>query len=173
MPVPALEPFVVDRHRHYDESYVSTDPTFVHAHVTALGPFLPPEQVTDAAVQTIDEITCATAEFDFTLERIATFPNGIVHLLPEPGDPFRALTTALSQAFPQCPPYAGAFPDPVPHLTLDALSDAVSESSTRRAVAPWVPAACRAERLDLAWYEPHRCRVLRSWRLGGTTGAPA
>ena len=173
VPVPALEPFVVERHRHYDQSYVSVDPTFVHAHVTALGPFLPPEGITEAALQTIDEIACATAAFDFTLERVATFPNGIVHLLPEPGEAFRALTTALSQAFPQCPPYAGAFPDPVPHLTLDALSDAVSETSTRRAVAPWVPATCRAERLDLAWYEPHRCRVLRSWRLGGSTGAPA
>ncbi len=173
MPVPALEPFVVERHQHYDPSYVSTDPTFVHAHVTALGPFLPPERVTAAVVQTIHEIACATAAFDFALERVATFPNGIVHLLAEPDDAFRALTSVLSQAFPQCPPYAGAFPHPVPHLTLDAVSDTVSESSTRRAVAPWVPATCRAERLTLAWYEPHRCRVLRSWRLGGDATAPA
>ncbi len=173
MPVPALEPFVVERHRHYDESYVSADPAFVHAHVTALGPFLPPEQVTDRVARTIDGIACATAPFDFMLERVATFPNGIVHLLPEPDDAFRALTSALSQAFPQCPPYDGAFPEPVPHLTLDALSDAVSESSTRRAAAPWLPAVCRADRVDLAWYEPHGCRILRSWRLGGAAVAPA
>jgi len=173
VPVPALEPFVLSRTRHYDESYVSADPAFVHAHVTALGPFLPPEQVTDEVVRTVDEIACATEQFDFTLERVATFPNGIVHLLPDPGDAFRALTTALSQAFPQWPPYEGAFPDPVPHLTLDAVSDTVSEASTRRAVAPWVPAACRAARLDLAWYEPHRCRVLRSWRLGRGASTPA
>lgn len=173
VPVPALEPFVIERHRHYDKAYVSSDPAFVHAHVTALGPFLPPERVTEAVVRTVDEIACATAPFDFTLQRVETFPNGIVHLLPEPGDGFRALTTALSQAFPQFPPYGGAFPDPVPHLTLDALSRSVSESSTRRAVGPWVPVACRAERLDLAWYEPHRCRVLRSWRLGGSATAPA
>ncbi|WP_242652737.1 2'-5' RNA ligase family protein [Intrasporangium flavum] len=173
VPVPMLEPFVLERHRHYDEAYVSSDPAFVHAHVTALGPFLAPDQVTDEVVAALDEITCATAPFDFTLRRVATFPNGIVHLLPEPDDAFRALTAALSQAFPQCPPYGGAFPDPVPHLTLDGLSDAVSESSTRQAVGPWVPAACRAERLDLAWYEPHRCRVLRSWRLGGGATASA
>ena len=75
------------------------------------------------------------------------------------------------------PPYGGAFADVVPHLTLDAVSSdgsgTVSEESTRRAVAPWTPAACRATRLDLAWYEPHGCRVLRSWRLGGGPAAPA
>jgi 2'-5' RNA ligase len=173
VPVPALEPFVRARTRHYDASYVSDDPHFVHAHVTALGPFLPPQEVTDDVVRDIDEITRATGPFDFVLDRLATFPNGIVHLLPEPADAFRTLTTALRQTFPQCPPYAGAFPDPVPHLTLDALGDAVTESSTRVAVSPWVPAACRAERLDLAWYEPHRCHVLRSWRLGDPADPPA
>ena len=40
VPVPELEPFVLDRTRHYDTDYVSTDPGFVHAHVTALAPFL-------------------------------------------------------------------------------------------------------------------------------------
>ena len=173
VPVPALEPFVLERHRHYDEAYVSSDPAFVHAHVTALGPFLPPQEVTDEVVRTIAEIACGTTPFDFDLEQVATFPNGIVHLLPKPGDAFRALTTALARAFPQCPPYTGAFPDPVPHLTLDALSEAVTESSTRRAVRPYVPATCRAERLDLAWYEPHRCHVVRSWRLGGAATSPA
>ena len=177
VPVPELEPFVVERHRHYDAAYVSADPAFLHAHVTALGPFLPPDLLTQGDVETITEIACATAPFDFVLDRVATFPNGVVHLLPRPDDAFRALTTALSHAFPQYPPYGGAFADVVPHLTLDAVSSdgsgTVSEESTRRAVAPWTPAACRATRLDLAWYEPHGCRVLRSWRLGGGPAAPA
>ena len=166
VPVPALEPFVLERHRHYDEAYVSSDPAFVHAHVTALGPFLPPEQVTEAVVRTVDEIACATAPFDFSLQRLETFPNGIVHLLPEPGDGFRALTTALAQAFPQCPPYGGAFPEPVPHLTLDMRAPGIDRASVRAALGDLVPARCRADRVALHRYANHDCRVLADWKLG-------
>jgi 2'-5' RNA ligase len=172
VPVPALESFVVARTRHYDTDYVSTDPDFVHAHVTALAPFLGVRDLTDAALEAVAEIAGTTRPFDFTLEAVETFPNGIVHLLPEPSQPFATLTTALWAAFPECPPYAGRFRDVVPHLTLDAVSDDVSEESTRRRVGPHLPARCRAERLDLAWYEPGACRVLRSWRLGGISVAP-
>jgi 2'-5' RNA ligase len=166
VPVPQLEPFVLSRTRHYDTDYVSADPRFVHAHVTALGPFLDGAALTDEALDLVGEIVSATEPFEFTLETVGTFPNGIVHLLPEPAQPFTALTAALWGAFPQCPPYAGAFADVVPHLTLDALSDEVTEESTRALASGHVPARCRAERLDLAWYEPGGCRVLRSWRLG-------
>jgi hypothetical protein len=165
VPVPQLEPFVRGRHAHYDPAYVSGDPTFGHAHVTALGPFLPQESLTTAALAAVAEIASSTAPFDFTLERIDTFPNGIVHLLPEPAESFATLTRRLCTAFPQCPPYAGEFGDVVPHLTLDALSTEVTEASTGAAVAPWLPARCRAEQLQLAWYEPDACRVLRAWPL--------
>ncbi|MGO4360663.1 2'-5' RNA ligase family protein [Terrabacter sp. 2TAF16] len=167
VPVPVLEPFVLARTRHYDADYVSADPDFVHAHVTALAPFLDLESLTQTALDVVAEIAAATEPFAFTLEAVDTFPNGIVHLLPEPSAPFATLTSRLREAFPQCPPYAGRFGDVVPHLTLDALSDVVTEESTRRLAAPRLPARCRAERLDLAWYEPGACRVLRSWPLTG------
>ena len=168
VPVPALEPFVVARTRHYDTDYVSADPDFVHAHVTALAPFLGEESLTESALAVVAEVAATTRPFDFVLETVDTFPNGIVHLLPEPSGPFAALTATLWAAFPQCPPYAGRFGAVVPHLTLDAVSDEVTETSTRRMVGTHLPARCRAERLDLAWYEPGSCRTLRSWRLAGT-----
>ena len=166
VPVLQLEPFVLARTRHYDTDYISADPSFVHAHVTALGPFLHGADLTDDTLDLVGEIASATERFEFTLKTVDTFPNGIVHLLPEPAHPFAALTANLWRAFPQCPPYAGAFADVVPHLTLDALSDAVTEESTRALVSDHVPAGCRADRLDLAWYEAGGCRVLRSWPLG-------
>jgi hypothetical protein len=167
VPVPALEPFVLARTRHYDTDYVSEDPAFVHAHVTALAPFLVGADLTPAALDRVAEIVSGTAAFGFRLETVDTFADGIVHLVPEPAAPFTELTSRLWAAFPQCPPYAGRVAAPVPHLTLDAVSDTVTPESTRRLVAPHVPASCRAERLDLAWYEPGRCRILRSWRFGG------
>ncbi|HET8987698.1 MAG TPA: 2'-5' RNA ligase family protein [Humibacillus sp.] len=166
MPVLPLEPFVRARTEHYDLDYVSADPRFVHAHVTALGPFLPPSGLTPGALARVSEIASATTPFDFTLEHVGVFPNGIIHLLPEPSEPFEALTDRLWRAFPQCPPYAGEFASVVPHLTLDALSPTVTAESTRAHVTGHVPARCRAERLDLAWYSPGDCRILHSWPLG-------
>lgn len=165
IPVPQLEPFVIERHRHYDAGFVSSDPRFVHAHITALGPFLPPDLIDAEVRAAIGEIARGVGEFAFRLARVDTFPNGIIHLVPEPEDPFRALTRNLVEEFPQCPPYAGEFPDVRPHLTLDARSPAVTVESTRQLLGDLVPASCVAARLDLAWYEAGDCRVLRSWPL--------
>jgi len=164
VPVPELEGFVRGRTAHYDRDYVSGDPDFTHAHITALGPFL--DVVTQADVDTIATIAAGLEPFEFTLGVVDTFPNGIIHLVPDPDDPFRALTRALWAAYPQCPPYAGTFDDVRPHLTLDRRSDTVTEQSTRVLLGATLGARCRAERLDLAWYAAGDCHVLRSWRLG-------
>lgn len=170
IPVPQLEPFVLARHRHYDAGFVSSDPSFVHAHITALGPFLSPDRITSRQRRRIAEITSRTTPFTFRLAQVDTFPNGVVHLVPEPAAPFRALTAELFAAFPACPPYAAEFPDVRPHLTLDALSDAVTVESTRELLGSLVPAACLAERLDLAWWADGDCRILDFWPLGATGG---
>lgn len=162
VPVPALEPFVRARHGHYDRAYLSDDPAFVHAHITVLGPFL--DEVDDASAATVAAIARGVDPFEVTMERMATFADGVIHLLPEPAAPFRKLTEELWAAFPQCPPYGGEFADTVPHLSLDLASDLVSEESTRAALH--LPAYDRAERIDLAWYEPGNCRLLRSFPLG-------
>ncbi len=87
VPVPELEPFVRARTGHYDTDYLSTDPGFVHAHVTALAPFLDGADLTAEVLDKVAEIASTTRHFDFTLAELDTFPNGIVHLLPEPTGP--------------------------------------------------------------------------------------
>lgn len=161
--MPELEEFVRGRHAHYDAGFVSRDPGFVHAHVTALGPFLP--ALDDRARHRIGEVVAATPAFDFDLTRIATFPDGIIHLVPEPSRAFQDLTMRLFAAFPECPPYAGAYDEVLPHLTLDLAGADVSEQSTREALRDTVPVRCRAERLDLAWWADGDCRLLESWAL--------
>lgn len=169
-PVPALEPFVRERTAHYDPAWLSHDPRFVHAHITVLGPFLPREELTAAVLDTLAREVAATAAADLVLEEVATFPNGVVHLLPRPAAPLRGLTDRLVAAFPQCPPYAGDFPDPVPHLTLDLVHDDVTEASTRAAVSHLLPAAHRLDRVQLTWWQAGRCEVLHEW---ATAGPPA
>jgi hypothetical protein len=163
VPVPQLEDFVRGRTVHYDVSYLSPDPGYVHAHVTALGPFAP--ELTDDIERRVAAIAAETPAFDFVLERVATFPDGIIHLVPEPDEPFRKLTARLAAEFPEHPPYEGRYGDVAPHLTLDLRSDTVNESMTLALLDGVLPARCRATRLDLAWYEPHATGVRRSWPL--------
>lgn len=163
VPVPQLEPFVRERTLHHDASFLSLDPAFVHAHITALGPFL--DDPTTDDLERVGRIAADLPAFDFRLERIDEFADGILHLLPEPDTSFRELTRRLVAAFPQCPPYAGAFPEPVPHLTVEQRRGDIDEAWVRAALGPVLPARCRAERVALHRYANHDCRVLAEWRL--------
>lgn len=165
--MPGLEAFVRARTAHYDRAYLSADPSYTHAHVTVLGPFLP--AVDDAATALVAKVVASVEPFAFRLDRLATYPNGCVHLKPEPDEGFRELTRRLWAAFPECPPYAGEHPRSTPHLTLDLVHGEVTEASTRALLArPEYarPARHRAERVDLAWYQAGGCRLLDSWPLG-------
>lgn len=164
VPVPALEGFVRARWQHYDPAWVSTDPGFTHAHVTVLAPFLEAPGDDDLAV--LAGIARHTPAFDFTLERVTAFPNGIIHTAPVPDGPFSDLTARARAAYPHLLPYAGAF-DPVPHLTLDHTTADISPATVARALGGTLPAHARAERLELQWYAEGGCRVLASWRLAG------
>ncbi|WP_309224369.1 2'-5' RNA ligase family protein [Propioniciclava sp. MC1683] len=158
MGVPPLEAWVRERTAHYDEGFVSADPAFAHAHVTVLAPF--PVGATDRAAAAASEVRA----FDYTLRRVATFPDGVVHLVPEPDRGFRALTDAARRLVPEVAPYWGRF-EPVPHVTLDRLGPGVTESSTRDAVAHLLPCRARASELLLTWWEDGGCRVLGRFPL--------
>ena len=156
--VPALEGWVRERTAFHDASFVSEDPAFPHAHVTVLAPF-PPDALDRAAA-----IAATTAPFDFTLSRVAAFPDGTIHLVPEPDAGFRALTDAARRLLPEVLPYWGRF-EPVPHLTLDRIGPDRGVDSTRASVAGLLPAHGRAEDLVLTWWESGACRVLGRFPL--------
>jgi hypothetical protein len=168
LPVPALEEWVRARTAHYDAGFVSEDPRFGHAHITALGPFDPAP--TRAVLDAVGEIAASTRPVAVRLERLAQFPDGIIHLVPDPDDALRALTARLVAAFPEWPPYDGRFEDVRPHLTVDAASDtvdpAVDLASTARLLADVVPVDVVLDRLQLAWWETDRCHVMVEWPLG-------
>ncbi|QFQ30986.2 2'-5' RNA ligase family protein [Janibacter melonis] len=163
VPVPQLEDFVLERTRHYDDSFVSTDAAFVHAHITLLAPWVVAPTAADLAV--VAEVASRTSPVDFVLDEVGVFPDGTIYLGPDPAAPFASLTAALVAAFPQCPPYGGRF-DPVPHLTVDHVAGGVTVGSTRSALGPTLPARCRAERISLQRYANHGCRTVAEWELG-------
>lgn len=170
VPVAALEEFVRGRHEHYDPAYLSADPSFAHAHITLLAPFPGLEQMPSVS-DTVSEVLSAATPFAFRLEQVATFPNGIIHLVPEPSEPFAALTRALVAAFPAYQPYGGQFGTVSPHLTLDAVGPGVSEQRVREWVAPLLPTTGYAGRAQLSWYQVGHCRTLAGWEIGPGHGS--
>ena len=164
VPVPEIEPFARGRWEHYEPGWVSRDPSFTHAHITALAPYLPRPTVDDLA--RVAAVAAATPPFDNVLREVQELPDGFIQTVPEPVAPFLALTHALWEAFPQCPPYAGEY-DVVPHVTLDQRSATVSAASTRALLGDLLPARCRADRLELHWYERGSCHVMADWKLTG------
>lgn len=171
MPVPALEDWVRDRTAHYDDSFVSTDPTFAHAHLTLLAPWVPDPSTED--LDRVAEVLAGVAAFEVALVEVTAFPDGLVHVVPEPDAPLRALTAALAGAFPAYPPYGGRYAasgGPVPHVTLDRVGAGVTVASVRRSVGHRLPAVLRVDRVDLQWWGNHACRRLHTWRLGGGAG---
>lgn len=163
VPVVPLEPWIRARTAFHDTDYVSSDPRFTHAHVTALGPFV--DVLDPATSATVGDIAARVEPFDYTLARLDTFPNGIIHLVPEPADRFARLTGLLMDAYPDHPPYGGQFP-PSPHLTVDMVHGDVTQESTRALLGDLLPVTARAEWLDLAWYEAGRCHLVHRWPLG-------
>jgi hypothetical protein len=101
------------------------------------------------------------------LADLAQFPDGIIHLVPDPDDALRDLTARLVAAFPAWPPYGGEFGSDVqPHLTVDAASPVVDLASTAALLAGVVPVDVVLDRLQLAWWESGRCHVVTEWVLG-------
>ncbi|MGZ8514940.1 MAG: 2'-5' RNA ligase family protein [Candidatus Limnocylindrales bacterium] len=134
----------------------------VPAHVTLLYPFLPAVELTPDVRAALAEIARGFAPFEVTFAELGRFP-GVVYLVPHPSWPFIRLMDAIVTSFPDHPPYGGAFPEVVPHLTLaetdEARLDAVAEAARRG-----LPFSCHVSAIEVlteevagGWH--------RRWRL--------
>ena len=86
-------------------------------HFTVLSPWrLDP--VSDEASSRLREATRPVVPFRLRFASVGTFPTGHVYLQPEPSSELHALFAALTGAFPEFPPYGGAFSEWLPHLTV-------------------------------------------------------
>lgn len=112
-PVPDAEPAVARWRERFDPSATQGMP----AHITALVPFLLPSSLTEGVLARLREICENVAILDVEFSRTSRFPD-VVYLEPEPAGELVALTEAIAASWPRTPPYGGAFPDIVPHLTI-------------------------------------------------------
>ena len=79
------------------------------------------------------------------------FGKEVLWLAPQPDEPFRVLTQTVSAAFPECPPYQGAYDDVIPHLTVgDRPAGGVRDLRAAEAeVLRWLPIQARISRVWL------------------------
>jgi 2'-5' RNA ligase len=164
--VPEAEALVKPFRDQYDLSATVGMP----AHITLLYPFKAPNEVGSVVLHNLRHRFARFAPFRYSLASIRRFPVGVMYLVPEPDEPFRRLTSAIWDWYPETPPYGGKWPDIVPHLSvanmadeqrLDRVADEFAQASQRR-----LPIGATASEVALMDNQPGRWRICTTLRLG-------
>ena len=83
----------------------------------------PPDEITKADFDNLSRCFALFQPFQFSLAVTRHFP-GVLYFVPQPDEPFRRLTYAIWECYPETPPYGGRYPDVVLHLSVaDQLAD--------------------------------------------------
>ena len=140
----------------------------VPAHVTVLHPF---RAVVDVATaHTVENLAAEIASFRATFATVGRFPGEVVYLSPEPLEHFKQMTQTFAEAFPDCPPYGGAIPDPHPHLTVGSQVNETTADFLERAMTAGLPISTHVERLTLLVEDDDGMWSIRtSWALRDAT----
>lgn len=160
--IPEAEAAVGRWRRRYDPVTVLGVP----AHVTVLFPWAPLARVGPDDRPGLAGICAATAPIDITFSRLGRFPRTL-WLDPEPPEPIRALTEAVTQRWPAYPPYGGEFADPVAHLTIADQQDLDGLDHVVEAVEAHLPVRAHVAELTLLTLRARRWTVDSAFRLGG------
>ncbi|MEO8393194.1 MAG: 2'-5' RNA ligase family protein [Chloroflexota bacterium] len=105
----------------------------VPAHITVLFPFVPLDEL-EAAADRLRSLYADVPPFDLMLDGYGYFPR-TTYLRPANPSPIKALFRRVHTAYPDYPPYRGAFGDDeiTPHLTVGEFD---TEAERMQAVFP-------------------------------------
>jgi 2'-5' RNA ligase len=135
--VPIAEPVVGPFRARYDWSAGWGVP----AHVTVLYPFVPPPDIGPDTLAILADAVRTVHVFAAEWRTTGWFGEDVLWLAPEPEASFRALTIAVSTAFPAFPPYGGMYDDVVPHLTVGDNASHTELLAAERDLLPMLPIA--------------------------------
>ena len=104
------------------QSNLPTDPPLalseaIPPHLTLLSPW-DLEPWSERARTRLGRAVHRIPSFQLRFSSVGTLPTGHVYLDPEPSRDLATLFSALTNAFPEFPPYDGAFSEWLPHLTV-------------------------------------------------------
>jgi hypothetical protein len=166
--VPEAEGLVGPFRDRFDASAAAGMP----AHITVLFPFVSPNELGPGLLDGLSDLFASSRSFRFILSRTRRFAQTI-YLAPEPDEPFRALTLAVWNRYPDLPPYGGQHSEVIPHLTVGHFMDdgelkAVSTEFQRAARAA-MPIGGSAKEISLMENSSGRWRCRAGFRLGNST----
>jgi 2'-5' RNA ligase len=143
-----LEPLIGELRRRHTPSGAQG----LGAHATLIVPFVEtPTGVEPLAL--VARTVAPFAPFEVAPNETAIFPStadepATLYLVPEPAENLVALTAALTNAFPDFPPYGGQFDEVVPHITV-AQGDEALLREIDQSLRPRLQVAARADRVWL------------------------
>jgi len=153
VPVLALEPVTGRWRSRWDPSAAQGMPS----HITVLFPFLHATRLDAGIVEELRALCRRREPFDVEFAACGRFPD-VLYLAPEPLEPFRALTAQLCDRWPEAPPYGGAYPEVVPHLTVAQGADETTFARIAGVLTPLLPAFARMEEAWLVEFDGQRWR---------------
>lgn len=90
----------------------------VPAHITVIYPFQAPDRMTEADHVRLQHIFTSLSGFMLVGASTAWFNQAVLYVEPQDPSPIIELAEAVVDAFPDFPPYGGAFEQLIPHLTV-------------------------------------------------------
>lgn len=143
--VPEAEPAVDLLRREHTKDGAEGMP----AHVTLIYPFTDDSQLVAGRISEVRAVLERFSSFEFELSAVRRFDNlpdeSYVWLAPSPSEPFIEIVEALASAFPENPPYGGAYPAIVPHLSVAASTNESLLDHVADQIADALPIKARAE----------------------------
>lgn len=145
--VPEAEAIVGEWRRRYTPDGADGMP----AHITLLYPFADTSQYTPAMGRLVESAFEEAGPIRFSLVSAEYFygETNTLYLAPDPSAPFEAITGALAAAFPDHPPYGGAFASIVPHLTVAQQESLSALAGIEEQLRPALPIDARATEAQL------------------------
>jgi 2'-5' RNA ligase len=164
VPIPEAEPRVGALRAALDPSAALGVPT----HVTIMFPFVPPARIDEGVLTELGEVFAAAPAFDVRFSTLGWFSDA-VWWVPEPAEPFVALTRAVSTRFGLLPYEGEHGDDVVPHLTIGhgAPVERMRAAEAEVAAGPPVRAAVRSARLMTGSRAPAPWTTLAELPFGG------
>jgi 2'-5' RNA ligase len=162
--IPEAEPLVREHRLRFDP----VSELGVPEHVTAIYPFIARDDLDQAALDRVAELADAHEAFDYSFSSTAWFDTEVLYLAPDHPEPFLRLIEALVRAFPDHPPYEGAYDEVTPHLTVAQRTEGADLQTVEAALRDGLPITGRAEHLTLMTEDDEgRWSVRREFPFGG------
>ncbi len=143
--------------------YTSDGADGMPAHLTLLYPFADTSQHLARMDDLVESACEGVGPIRFSLSSAEYFygSTNTLYLAPEPSAPFAAITEALAAAFPEYPPYGGAFSTVVSHLSVAQHESLSVLAEIEEQLEPALPIVAFAPAAQLMEHAP----APDGWRL--------